>query len=125
MDLGSRLEDVPSDHHVHPTTVVFNDQYSFNTPNQSFTLGGTDGDGHTLTGSLTGNLLAGHTYRWHYLAYIQAPTGGDDGASASGAVTLKIAEATVPEPSFILTFAGLALCSGAAGWRRKRRRQSA
>lgn len=87
------------------TTYLFlSEQFSRETANESYVLGGNGGDwGNSLAGSLTGNLIAGHNYKWHSLASIVAYTvTGDGGASAEGDITLKIGSGgttTVPEPS--------------------------
>ncbi len=46
------------------------------------------------TGSLTGNLAADTQYRFNFYAYIQEHPHGDDGATATGCVTLAIGGAT-------------------------------
>ena len=85
---------------------------SRSTSNESFLLG-VAGDGDyfkSTTGSLTGNLLAGHNYRFFFNSLIQAfgPSGETlVAATANGNVTLQIG--SVPEPPFLalMTF-GLA-----------------
>ena len=87
------------------TYLFLSEQSSRETANESYVLGGIGGDwSNDLAGSLTGNLIAGHIYKWHSLASIIAYTvTGDGGASAEGDITLKIGSggSAVPEPSSI------------------------
>jgi hypothetical protein len=99
---------------------------SLYTANETFTLGvAGDGDvSNTTNGSLTGALLAGHNYRFYFNEFIQAYPSADQGASATGCVTLSIGGATgagscgisVPAPAPLALF-GLGLL--ALGIRRK------
>ena len=98
-------------------------QSSQNTADESFILGLTEGDAsNNLEGSLTGDLLAGHSYVWRFNAYTQAYPDADGGASAVGNVTLKIGGSeAVPLPAaFPLLASGLGGL-GLLGWRRKRK----
>jgi hypothetical protein len=108
-------------------TMLFQDwNDSYSTANESFILGvAGDGDVSNFTiGSLTGNLLAGHNYRLFFKDFIQAYPTADQGASATGCVTLAIGGATgggscgtsVPAPAPLALF-GLGLL--ALGIRRK------
>ena len=80
-------------------TVFRNQQISYNTVGESFTLGLLEGDGAAnekfLSGSLTGTLLAGHTYQLGYNFLLQRWT-ANSAASASGFFNLQIG---VPEPT--------------------------
>jgi|GEM_PF-3590977 len=99
---------------------------SYDTANESFNLEvAGDGDKFSYTiGSLTGTLLAGHNYRFYFNEFIQAYPTADQGASATGCVTLSIGGATgggscgtsVPAPAPLALF-GLGLL--ALGIRRK------
>lgn len=90
---------------------------SFNTANESFGLGvvGDGDDNNYNTGSLTGTLLAGHRYSLAFSNYTQAYPFADEGATATGCLTLSLGGATgggncgrIPEPGS-LALAGLAL----------------
>jgi hypothetical protein len=71
--------------------LFFNKQYSKSTPNEQFVLGGTGGDfSNTLTGGLTGNLIAGHNYVLDAYGQIQAYSAADSGATVLGNFTLAI-----------------------------------
>ena len=62
-------------------------------PNQSLTLGGTNGI-YNNSGALSGMLVAGHTYQWIYSVFTEAyPTPGF-GASAVGNVTLAFTDSS-------------------------------
>jgi hypothetical protein len=104
---------------AHETDLFYNYQGSQATLNESFVLGGTRGDaGYSLSGSLTGDLIAGHTYRWSFEAY-NANFSADGGASATGNFTLKIGGgANLPDGGTTLALLGFAL-SGMAWARRK------
>jgi hypothetical protein len=85
--------------HVDAATLLFRDVSGSNaTTNESFTLGvANDGDvalENINTGSLTGTLLAGQTYEFHFNSFIFAFPEGDSGTSAEGCVTLSIGGAT-------------------------------
>ena len=89
-----------------------NQQVSYSTPNESFTLGEVAGDTtypieQFLSGSLTGNLLAGHHYKLEYNFTI-GHWGSINAANANGQLRLQIGE-IVPEPSsLLLMLAGVA-----------------
>ncbi|MDA0832953.1 MAG: PEP-CTERM sorting domain-containing protein [Planctomycetota bacterium] len=92
--------------------VVFrNQQMSYNTAGESFTLGLLEGDATTpekfLQGSLTGTLIAGRVYELKFNLLVQRWTAAS-AATANGFFNLQIGDAPdlgVPEPST----AGLAL----------------
>lgn len=85
-------------------------QHSDSTVNESFTLGGLGGDYYNYSsGSLSGSLLAGHLYSWHWNAAMQAYPDSDGGASATGSVVLKIGD--LPEPGSL----ALVLLAGGIG----------
>lgn len=111
--LGGSLIDVDT------LTYVFQSEQS-NIGGLTFlTLGGTAGnDYNILSGSLTGTLLAGHTYIWNGFAYTQAYPTDDGGAAASGDVSLTIG--AVPEFSSAIVWSMLALSIGGARWWHKR-----
>ena len=92
-------------------------QTNYVTPNTQFTLGGATGDGgNRVIGSLTGPLVAGHTYELKYGFFTQAYPEADGGATAVGQLTLNL----TPEPG---TAAGIAvLALGAVGRRRRERK---
>lgn len=69
--------------------------YSTATINETLTLGAlNDGESNAGFGTLTGTLMAGHTYRFYFNSYIQAYPDPDNGATADGCVTLSIGGAT-------------------------------
>lgn len=103
------------------TYLAYNRQESRNTTNESFTLGLMEGDYvHEFTGSLTGDLLVGHQYRWFWQALTQTNPDADGGASAVGNITLTVHDANpIPEPATFTLFAiGLA---GLCAMRRRRK----
>jgi hypothetical protein len=83
------------------------------------------GTGDLLEGSLTGLLLAGHTYFVYGQAFVH--NGGSDGTYpvfyGSGGFRLEIGDAQVtPEPTTLVLFGGGAAAgAAAAAWRRRRR----
>jgi hypothetical protein len=84
------------------------------------TLGGTAGnDYNILSGSLTGTLLAGHTYIWNGFAQTQAYPTEDGGATGSGDVSLTIG--AVPEVSSAIVWSLLGLTIGGTIWLQKQR----
>ena len=99
------------------TTLFENIQQSDATPNEFFTLGLTGGDANnTLTGSLTGTLIAGREYQLFFDAFTQSqPTAGGS-ATASGFFRLTF----VPEPSTLLLATIGLLGLGWYGWRRRK-----
>jgi hypothetical protein len=71
-------------------------QQSQSTHDEQFTLGLSEGDTfNDVTGSLTGNLKAGHDYHFFFHAFTSAALEDDSGASGEGSFTLTIA----PEPA--------------------------
>ena len=92
-----------------PSAVLFKSyQVSKTTMDQSFLVGGTDGETSELVGSATGLLDPSKFYRYRTLVTINAidiDEGGpllptDGGASASGAHVLLISKAeSIPEPT--------------------------
>jgi hypothetical protein len=104
--------------------------YSFQTSqvtnDEQFYLGATGGDSNnSLLGSLTGNLIGGHTYQLFSNTLIYAFPNGDSGASAVGNITLTIgANSSAPEPLSLLVWGGLAVLSVVA-IRRTKRQESA
>lgn len=105
--------------------LAYSSQQSESTLNESFVLGGAGGDSDNyFAGSLSGNLIAGHSYQWYYDVYTHAYPDSDGGASATGNITLKIGggapapDASVPDTGSPLAMLGLAL-AGIAGLRRK------
>jgi hypothetical protein len=93
-------------------------QQSRSTPDESFTLGLTEADYaplNSFSGSLTGTLVAGHDYRFHYFAMLLAnPSSSTTAATASGSVSLTF----IPEPS-----TALLLALGIVGLAARRRRR--
>lgn len=91
----------------------------------SFTLGKTEGSHYNwLEGSLTGTLLAGHSYRWIVSAVSEEFLAAESGATASGGATLLIGEpetAAVPEASSLVVWSLLGLATGGGAWWRRRR----
>lgn len=101
------------------------EQISENTPNEAFTLGGGGGDTtNVLTGSLTGDLLAGHTYAWAF--YANTAENSRALNSASGNFKLVLGEFTdtgdsgaVPEANSFLIWGLLGLTVAGCGSRRR------
>lgn len=102
--------------------VFRNQQMSYNTPGESFTLGLLEGDATApekfLQGSLTGTLIADHVYELKFnLLMINWSSSG--AASASGFFNLQIGDAPVlgvPEPSTgLLALLGLIGVGGCCG----------
>jgi hypothetical protein len=80
-----------------------------------FTLGGADGNVANLSeGSLTGTLIAGHTYSWYAATTTQAYPEADLGAEAGGGATLSLQP--VPEFSSVIVWSLLALAIGGVCW---------
>jgi hypothetical protein len=79
----------------------------------SAVVGGTDGNqGYTLEGSESGILLAGHTYQFYSYAHTFAYPSADDGATATGEITLQFGDPDVeivPEPASITVWSCLGL----------------
>ncbi|MCP5009260.1 MAG: hypothetical protein GY942_04685 [Aestuariibacter sp.] len=110
------------------STLLSSYQQSRSTTDESFTFGLQQGDdSNSLSGSLTGLLFAGHSYRWISQALTHAYPDADSGASALGNFTLAIgtgAPSEVPIPPALSLFgSGLAVL-GFVGWRRKRKAES-
>jgi len=104
-----------------------NEQWSFQTPDESFALGERGGDIYnSLDGRLTGVLEVGKQYELRYEAYLWLETGDlVQRATAEGVVTLSFSPTAPPPPPPIaepLTMAGVALSiAGLGGYIRKRR----
>ena len=90
-------------------------QSSESTPNESFTLGLSEGDDNNIDlGSLAGTLIAGREYQFYYTAYIQTVNPPNaSSATGSGGISLSF----VPEPG-----AGLLLTTAILGVALRRRR---
>lgn len=84
-----------------------NAQESTATADEAFRLGEEGGDrANALTGALTGELVAGHIYRFTYFSAIGSTEAGDDNASAAGNIHLVF----VPEvETGLLLLAGLTM----------------
>lgn len=81
------------------THAFYADQTSSSTIDESFVLGQRDGDSFgSLSGALSGALTAGHLYRWEFFAFTTVHGDVDQGATASGNLTLRIGTQTIPEP---------------------------
>jgi hypothetical protein len=82
-------------------TLFSNKQESNSTHNEQFALGSMGGDYvNSLSGSLAGDFIVGHSYLLTAVVFIEAYPDRDSGVSALGNITLKIG--TVPEPSTLL-----------------------
>ena len=100
--------------------VLFNSsQESFGTVDQSFQLGGTAGNvANQLSGSLTGLLFAGHSYRLIYVNSIYAANSGDT-ASFTGNFEMTLhGQNSVPDGGASMALLGLSL-AGLAGLKRR------
>jgi hypothetical protein len=92
----------------------------------TFNLGQTGGNfRNTLIGSLTGTLVAGHTYTWLATTDTEAPWTADSGATASGSATLKFIDTSpdssaVPEPSATIVWSLLGIVTAGGAWWRRR-----
>lgn len=91
--------------------VFTSNQISQSTANESFVLGGAGGDLiNSGFGALTGTIIAGDVYVFHYEALIQtAPTASISGATALGGAGIQF----VPEPgtAVLMSFGLIALAS--------------
>ena len=94
------------------TTLAYSNQVSGGTLNESFVLGGSGGDNSNIfAGSLTGSLIAGHQYNWHYYALTEAYPDADGGATATGYARLDIgggASSSVPDNVSTIAMMGVA-----------------
>ena len=73
------------------------DQESSGTHNQTFTLGGVAGDTYNhRSGALAGTLIAGHSYLFYYYLLTNAYPDADNGASATGHLTLAFTDSSLP-----------------------------
>jgi hypothetical protein len=85
----------------------------------AFTLGGATGNYYnTFTGSLTGTLLAGHSFEWFGSGKAEAVFVVDGGAVASGFASLTFG--AVPEQVSVLVWFLVAFTIGAGWWQRLR-----
>jgi hypothetical protein len=112
--LFSTLRDVTT-----ATSLAYSQQISQTTANENFALGGSGGDStNGNSGSLSGALIAGHLYEWHYNAFIYASPDVDGGASATGFMRLDIGGGapsnTVPDTGQTLALLGLSVLALAA-----------
>jgi hypothetical protein len=97
--------------------LIYTDQWSANTHNEQFTIGEVGGDFYNLLppeSSLTGTLIAGHSYRLTVdftisTSDVYVPSGPDSGASAVGKLSFKIGEIPEPSTALLLLFASLRL----------------
>jgi hypothetical protein len=91
--------------------LFWNIQESIASEDEQFTFGQTGGDwSNTLSGSVTGSIVAGHTYLFNFESRIRGPRNGDHGATALGNISLTIREAAaVPEPLSLFTWALFAI----------------
>ena len=96
-------------------TILFdNTQKSLSTTNEQFVLGGLAGDSNNnLVGSLTGNLIAGHSY----ILSLEYQVMSDENSHASALGNLTLGIGTVPEPSTLM------MCSAAIFAAQLRRRK--
>jgi hypothetical protein len=112
--------------------VLFNnDQWSASTTDEAFILGESGGDiSNVLSGSLTGQLLAGHTYDWFFSAYVGG-FGGQSGTieDATGHFKLVLGEVAdptdpgvVPEATSFLIWGLIGLTFAAGGWKHRNRK---
>lgn len=79
-----------------------NYQSSYGVNGESLTLGEEGGTSNTLFGSLTGTLLAGHSYQFYAYQFTSAPSFGDDGSFASGHTVLDLGLTFVPTPNALV-----------------------
>jgi hypothetical protein len=109
-EFGGYLLDVTTS-----TYLYYSDQLNSSTLPAAFTLGGLAGNsGNTFTGSLTGSLIAAHSFEWFHSGYTQALPTPDGGAIAGGSGSLAIAN--VPEASSLIVCSLLAMTFAGAGW---------
>lgn len=104
-----------------------NQQESYSTANENFTLGETNGDtpygelSQFLSGDLTGTLTGGHTYELEYNFLVSHWVGSGQTADANGQIVLQIG-AAIPEPSTLAALGGLIGMGLVGGWWRRRRK---
>ena len=104
------------------TYLVHSYQLSLKTINEQFVLRDSGGEGDHInnnSGSLSGHLLAGHSYEFYCDALTHAYPDADSGASAKGNITLKIGGgALISDCGATAVLMGLALLGLAAARRR-------
>lgn len=94
--LFAHLETKPANDYLFQSS-----QRSLQTPNESFTLGLSEGDdSNQEVGALTGLLLAGQMYEFAFDIEFSAQLAGTSDATGSGFVSLQFAP--IPEPSTAL-----------------------
>jgi hypothetical protein len=110
------------------TNLLVSSQVSNATAAESFVVGGTGGDfANTLAGSVTGLLEAGKTYTWSFNAFVQGQGAADDGAVASGFLSLSLSTdppvvdpPVVPLPPAAYGGGAMMAVMAAVHWRRRR-----
>jgi hypothetical protein len=122
-DLTVQLYDYTANQYVVDQHLTYNNS---GLPGSTFTVGGTEGQYDNTYGALglSGTLLLGHHYQLYTRGVIEAYPNPDQGATASGWLSLSfsdIASEASPTPIPAAAPAGLALM-GALGLRRRSRR---
>jgi hypothetical protein len=106
---------------VLPQSLSYSYQISDNTTDESFVLGGPGGDSVSqVSGSLTGELVAGGEYFWKTYIVFQGNKDEGNGAIARGNFTLTLGNgaAPVPEPAALAVWVVGALGMSFVGRRR-------
>jgi hypothetical protein len=112
--LSSYLQDITTN-----TDLVNSVQHSFGAINESFLLGGTGANfANYFSGSLTGSLIATHTYKWGFQAKTGIHSAPDGGSLATGFVRLEIGGGapsnSIPDGGPTLAMLGLTFLTCAA-----------